>query len=215
MVNHSGHGHIEIKNVSKKFVNLLGEEMPTVKDVTLDIAPGEFVCLMGPSGCGKTTLLRMIAGLITADEGQLFLDGELLEKPGYERGLVFQNPELFKWMTVEENVAFGLKARKVYKQEKENVQKYISYIDESNDHYYAAVAAIGGEVVSVILGMGGALIALSVLAPEALVVTLVGLGFTGTLTSATVGIAEIMAAKSDFDKAKDLYETIKVYGTQV
>ena len=128
MVNHSGHGHIEIKNVSKKFVNLLGEEMPTVKDVTLDIAPGEFVCLMGPSGCGKTTLLRMIAGLITADEGQLFLDGELLEKPGYERGLVFQNPELFKWMTVEENVAFGLKARKVYKQEKENVQKYIDLV---------------------------------------------------------------------------------------
>ena len=117
-------GHIEIKNVSKKFVNLLGEEMPTVNDVTLDIAPGEFVCLMGPSGCGKTTLLRMITGLVSADEGQLFLDGERIEKPGYERGLVFQNPELFKWMTVEENVAFGLKARKVYKQEKENVEVY-------------------------------------------------------------------------------------------
>lgn len=121
-------GHIEIKNVSKKFVNLLGEEMPTVNNVTLDIAPGEFVCLMGPSGCGKTTLLRMITGLVSADEGQLFLDGELIEKPGYERGLVFQNPELFKWMTVEENVAFGLKARKVYKQEKENVQKYIDLV---------------------------------------------------------------------------------------
>ena len=128
MVNTTERGHIEIKNVSKRFTNLLGEEMPTVDNISLDIAPGEFVCLMGPSGCGKTTLLRMITGLVTADEGQLFLDGKLIEKPGYERGLVFQNPELFKWMTVEENVAFGLKARKVYKQEKENVQKYIDLV---------------------------------------------------------------------------------------
>ncbi len=121
-------GHIKIHNVSKKFTNLLGEENPAVDHVSLDINPGEFVCLMGPSGCGKTTLLRIIAGLLQPDEGELFLDDARITGPGCERGLVFQNPELFKWMNVEQNVAFGLKARKVYAQEKENVQKYIDMV---------------------------------------------------------------------------------------
>ena len=83
---------------------------------------------MGPSGCGKTTLLRTIAGLLKADEGSIYLDGDLIEKPGPDRGLVFQNPELFKWMSVEENVAFGLKARGVYKEKKDDVQKFIDLV---------------------------------------------------------------------------------------
>lgn len=121
-------GHIRICDVSKKFTNLMGEENPAVSHVSLDIESGEFVCLMGPSGCGKTTLLRIIAGLLKADEGELFLDGDLITGPGCERGLVFQNPELFQWMNVEQNVAFGLKARKIYAQEKDNVQKYIDMV---------------------------------------------------------------------------------------
>lgn len=121
-------GHIKIHDVSKKFTNLLGEENPAVDHVSLDINPGEFVCLMGPSGCGKTTLLRIVAGLLQPDEGELFLDDTPITGPGCDRGLVFQNPELFKWMNVEQNVAFGLKARKVYAQEKENVQKYIDMV---------------------------------------------------------------------------------------
>jgi ABC-type nitrate/sulfonate/bicarbonate transport system ATPase subunit len=121
-------GHIKIDCVSKKFTNLLGEENPAVNQVSLDIKPGEFVCLMGPSGCGKTTLLRIIAGLLRPDEGELFLDDKPINGPGCERGLVFQNPELFQWMNVEQNVAFGLKARKVYAQQKEEVQKYIDMV---------------------------------------------------------------------------------------
>ena len=121
-------GHITINHVSKSFTRKLGENVPTVQDITLDIQPGEFVCLMGPSGCGKTTLLRIIAGLLQADQGELYLDEKPIKGPHYERGLVFQNPELFKWMNVEENVAFGLKARHVYREEKENVQKYIDLV---------------------------------------------------------------------------------------
>lgn len=128
MVDQRVGGHIKINNVSKQFSNLLGEENPAVNQVSLDIMPGEFVCLMGPSGCGKTTLLRIIAGLLKPDEGELFLDEELIKGPSYERGLVFQNPELFQWMNVEQNVAFGLKARKIYAQQKENVQKYIDMV---------------------------------------------------------------------------------------
>lgn len=107
---------------------MAGEENDAVDNVSLDIKPGEFVSFMGPSGCGKTTLLRIIAGLLKPDEGQLYLDGEEIKGPGYERGLVFQNPELFEWLNVEQNVAFGLKARKVYKEQKENVQKYIDMV---------------------------------------------------------------------------------------
>lgn len=121
-------GHIEIKNVTKAFPNSDSEEISVLKNTNLDIEPGEFVCFMGPSGCGKTTLLRLIAGLIPADEGEIYLDGKLIRGSGCDRGLVFQDPRLFKWMNVEENVAFGLKARKIYKQEKQNVQKYIDMV---------------------------------------------------------------------------------------
>ena len=99
-----------------------------MNQVSLDIQAGEFVCLMGPSGCGKTTLLRIIAGLLKPDEGELTLEEEKITGPGCERGLVFQNPELFQWMRVEQNVAFGLKARKVYAEQKEEVQKYIDMV---------------------------------------------------------------------------------------
>lgn len=121
-------GHIEIKNVTKHFSQLNGTDMQVLENTSLDIPSGEFVCFMGPSGCGKTTLLRLIAGLIAADEGQIFLDGEQITGSGCDRGLVFQDPRLFKWMNIEENVAFGLKARKVYKKEKEEVQKYIDMV---------------------------------------------------------------------------------------
>ncbi len=128
MVEQMAGGHIKIDNVSKKFTDLMGGENPAVDRVSLDIRPGEFVCLMGPSGCGKTTLLRIIAGLLEPDSGELFLDEEPIHGPGCERGLVFQDPELFQWMNVEQNVAFGLKARKVYAQQKENVQRYIDMV---------------------------------------------------------------------------------------
>lgn len=121
-------GHIKIVNVTKNFVNPDGEIIPTVDNVSLDIEPGDFVCLMGPSGCGKTTLLRTIAGLLQPTSGEILVDGEKVTGPGPERGLVFQDPELFQWMDIEHNVAFGLKARKIYKERKADVQKYIDLV---------------------------------------------------------------------------------------
>jgi spermidine/putrescine ABC transporter ATP-binding subunit len=96
------------------------ERLNAVDDFSLDIRRGEFVSLLGPSGCGKTTTLRMIAGYVIPDAGRILLDGsDMTRVPPYRRdiGMVFQNYALFPHMTVEENVAFGLRRRRVAKQE--------------------------------------------------------------------------------------------------
>ena len=80
-------------------------------DVTLTVSEGEFVCLVGPSGCGKTTLLDIIAGLTTADSGQVYEDDVLVDGPGRHRLVMFQESALFPWLTVLGNVMFGLKLR--------------------------------------------------------------------------------------------------------
>ena len=82
-------GNIVIENVSKYFDQADGSVLTALDGVNLNIKPGSFVSLIGPSGCGKTTLLRAIAGLNCADKGNIFLDGELIQKPGYERGFAF------------------------------------------------------------------------------------------------------------------------------
>jgi NitT/TauT family transport system ATP-binding protein len=78
-------------------------------NVSMQVAPGEVVCLVGPSGCGKSTLLDIIAGLTTPDAGRVLADGELVTGPGRERQVVFQEPSLFPWLDVFGNVMFGLK----------------------------------------------------------------------------------------------------------
>jgi NitT/TauT family transport system ATP-binding protein len=88
-------------------------------DVSFDVADGEFVCIVGPSGCGKTTLFRIIAGLESATGGSLRLDGEPIEGPGTDRGMVFQEYHLFPWRTVLGNVRFGLEQRKVADDERD------------------------------------------------------------------------------------------------
>jgi ABC-type nitrate/sulfonate/bicarbonate transport system ATPase subunit len=122
-------GLIEISNVTKTFPQSGGAaDIVVLDDVRLEFKPGEFVSLIGPSGCGKSTLLRLIAGLIQADSGELTLDGELIDKPGFERGLVFQDPTLFSWMTIYENIAYGLRARGLYKAEKDKVPEFIRLV---------------------------------------------------------------------------------------
>ncbi|MBP5178781.1 MAG: ABC transporter ATP-binding protein [Lachnospiraceae bacterium] len=121
-------GAISAKNVRKVFTDSNGEEVIALEKVDVDIKPGEFICLIGPSGCGKSTFLRLVAGLIRPTEGHLYLDDEEIIKPGYERGLVFQDPTLFPWLNIHDNIAFGLKTRHVYKEKKNQVDEFIKLV---------------------------------------------------------------------------------------
>lgn len=101
-------GHVVIENVSVVF-GKGRKSHEAVKDTSLEVRPGEFVCILGPSGCGKSTLLNSVAGYVTATEGSVAVDGVPVTGPGPERGMVFQQYSLFPWKTIRENVAFGPK----------------------------------------------------------------------------------------------------------
>ncbi|MBQ5383103.1 MAG: ABC transporter ATP-binding protein [Treponema sp.] len=116
-------GNIKIQNVNKSF-----DDIHVLNNFTLDIQPGSFVSLIGPSGCGKSTLLRIIGGLEKKFQGEVLLDGEKIKKAGSDRGFAFQGSNLFPWLTVYGNVAFGLKARKIYKEKKQDVSDIINLV---------------------------------------------------------------------------------------
>jgi NitT/TauT family transport system ATP-binding protein len=106
------HGaRIDVRNVSHRFA-LRGEALPVLDDVSLTVEPGEFVALLGPSGCGKSTLLRLVAGLETPARGSLHANGEPIAGPDPSRVVVFQDPTLFPWRTVRENVGLGPDAQR-------------------------------------------------------------------------------------------------------
>lgn len=128
MVEKNVAGEIKISNVFKKFKQTNGEEITALNGVNLNIEAGSFVSFIGPSGCGKSTLLRIIAGLEKPTSGELTLDGENIKRAGYDRGLVFQNPTLFSWLTIYDNIAFSLKARKKYKNNKGLVSEYLELV---------------------------------------------------------------------------------------
>jgi sulfonate transport system ATP-binding protein len=121
-------GRIEIARLCKSFPQNEGDAITVLDNVSLTFEPGEFISLIGPSGCGKSTLLRIIAGLTEADSGEITLDGEPVSSPGFERGLVFQDPTLFPWMTVYENIAYGLRSRGVYAAEKHRISEYFRMV---------------------------------------------------------------------------------------
>lgn len=106
----SNPSQIEIKHVSKVFKGA-EQDVIALKDIDFNIQEGQFVCLLGPSGCGKSTLLNAIAGFSLPSDGDVFVGGQKILEPGPDRGMVFQEYALFPWMTVEDNITFGLKIK--------------------------------------------------------------------------------------------------------
>ncbi|QCP54228.1 ABC transporter ATP-binding protein [Trinickia violacea] len=102
---------MDIRNVSHRFA-LRGDVLPVLDDLSLTIEPGEFVALLGASGCGKSTLLRLVAGLDAPERGSIHADGERVMGPDPSRVVVFQDPTLFPWRTVRDNVALGPQAQR-------------------------------------------------------------------------------------------------------
>ena len=100
---------------------LQGVSFPAVKNLNLEIADGEIVTLVGPSGCGKSTLLNVLAGLLEPTSGQVLVDGREVVGPSPERGVIFQQYALFPWLSVRENVEFGLSISKVPKIERKAI----------------------------------------------------------------------------------------------
>jgi ABC-type nitrate/sulfonate/bicarbonate transport system ATPase subunit len=118
---------LELKNLSKTFVSPDGKAFEAVRDVNLTVRDepgvGEFRVFLGPSGCGKSTILNIVAGLFPATTGQALLRGQPITGPGPDRGMVFQSYSSYPWLTVLDNVAFGLKLRGVPRAERERVAR--------------------------------------------------------------------------------------------
>jgi NitT/TauT family transport system ATP-binding protein len=103
--------HVVIDSVGKTF-RRAGRRTVAISGLSLQVAPGELVCLLGPSGCGKSTLLRIVAGALAADQGSVTVGGRPVAGPAPDRGMLFQSPMLFPWLTTRKNVLFGPKAQR-------------------------------------------------------------------------------------------------------
>ena len=122
---------LKVSNLQKIFpaANKNGKELTALKDINLEVKESEFVVMVGPSGCGKSTLINIIGGLEEATEGDVLIEGKPVTAPGADRGMVFQGYSLFPWLTVQKNVDFGLKMKKVAKAERERIAKeYIQLV---------------------------------------------------------------------------------------
>lgn len=130
---------LQIRDVVKSFP---APENPSIQrlalnKVSLTVAAGELVALIGPSGCGKSTLLRLVAGLDFPNAGELLIGSQPITNPNAERGLVFQDPNLFPWLTVRRNIEAGLVARGVWREKKNEVNDFMRLVGlEAFGHAY-------------------------------------------------------------------------------
>ena len=105
------------------------EKFTAIKDFSLSIDKGEFICIVGPSGCGKSTLLDIISGLSKANSGNIIIDGNAVKGPALDRGFVMQGYALFPWRTIRKNVEFGLELKKTKKKDRKAIsQEYIELV---------------------------------------------------------------------------------------
>ena len=133
---------LKTAGLSKTFKNAAE---PALSDINLEIAEGEFICIVGPSGCGKSTLLNLIAGLEKPTEGTITLDGREVLGPGADRVVMFQEPALYPWLNVIDNVKFGMKLAGVPKGEQEKrAEKYLKMVHLWDFREYAVHELSGG-----------------------------------------------------------------------
>jgi sulfonate transport system ATP-binding protein len=118
---------LQIKNLSHQY-HLPQGELEVLKHIQLTVQPGEFISIVGASGCGKSTLLRLIGGLEKPSEGEIFLGDRPLQAPGLDRGVVFQEPRLYPWFTVEQNIAFGCRKASTETEKQKLVQHHLKLV---------------------------------------------------------------------------------------
>lgn len=120
---------LKLEKVSKSFAKIETDEVThALNEIDLTLNSGEFISLVGPSGCGKSTILRLVAGLIVPTKGTVYVDGKEVKEPSPERGMVFQKPTLFPWLTVEKNIAFSLRMQGKLKGNEDKVKRMIDVI---------------------------------------------------------------------------------------
>lgn len=124
---------LRVKDLSHTYVDRSGRGVDAIRDIAFDVVDkpgiGEIIVFLGPSGCGKSTILKAVAGLIRPTKGEVFLDGTLIDEPGRDRGMVFQAYTSFSWLTVRENVEYGLKLHGVAGSERRTLsEKYLEEV---------------------------------------------------------------------------------------
>ena len=124
---------LKLDNVSKSFAKVEKDEIThALSSISLEMKSGEFISLVGTSGCGKSTILRLIAGLITPTVGTLSVNGKEITEPAPDRGMIFQRPTLFPWLTVEKNIGFSLKMQNKLKGNEQRVDHMLDLIGLKN-----------------------------------------------------------------------------------
>lgn len=126
---------LQFENVSRAFVSSQGHSVTALQPISFSIKRGEFVTMIGPSGCGKSTLLRLAAGLDTPTGGNVLYDGQPITGPSMERGFVFQSYSAFPWLTVRQNVGFGLREQSNRREEEISRWLELMGLTEFTDSY--------------------------------------------------------------------------------
>jgi len=129
---------VSLQGISLSYKTNDGSRLLALDDINLQVNPGEFLCIVGPSGCGKSTLLHLIAGLQSATSGKILVDNKTVSGPGTDRILIFQELGLFPWLTVGQNVEFGLKMKGISKAERREKTEYylrLVHLGQFKDSY--------------------------------------------------------------------------------